>query len=442
MAAFLTCAMVLGGGGSPSPKAEILVQLSFVLAIIAWLWWAPRGDIGAHPIPRPLLWFGLTLVFVPLAQLVPLPPAIWHELPGRQLEIATLSLVGEENGWRALTISPPRTLAGLLALIPAVGVMWATAVLSSRDRQFVILTIAVLALIGTLLGALQLAGGPGAFQLYEKSHRGWLTAFHANRNAAADVLLVGSLALSAWLASKSMPVAIARHRTPMLVAAQCVLLIALILTGSRAGIVLVLPVLVIHWAMLKPTGLDLRGRVLLGGVASVLLLLLAVPYLLEGNMRLAGVAERFDATGDARIPLWADSWSAIEGFGIAGSGIGTFSNAFMPFESIEYLDAASPNRAHNDYLEFLLEAGLFAPLVLAGGVAVLICLARQAWRIAPHEHATQLFAIGTLVVIALHSIVDYPLRNMAIASIVGVAAGILAVARRRSEGREERDIEQ
>lgn len=432
--------MVFGGGGSPSPMAEIIVQSGFVAAVLGWVWWAQRAGQTPQAVPRQLLFFGLALIAVPAVQMVPLPPALWHALPGRELEMATLALIGEENSWRPLTISPPRTLAGLLALIPAVGVMWAVSVLDQRDRHFVVLTIAVVALAGTLLGALQLAGGPGAFQLYEKSHRGWLTAFHANRNAAADVFLIGSLALSAWFASNSMPSAILRRRTPILVAAQGVLLVALVLTGSRAGIALVLPVLAFQWAILKPAGLDIRGRVLLGGVASVLLLMLALPFILAGNVRLAGVAERFDASGDARYPLWADSWTAIQNFGVAGSGIGTFPNAFMPFESFVYLDAASPNRAHNDYLEFFLEAGLLAPVVLAAGAAVMVYLARRSWRMSPRDRAIQLFALGTVAIIALHSVVDYPLRNMAIACIGGIAAGLLAATRARSEGHEGREF--
>lgn len=412
------------------------MQMAFAGSVLAWVWWAPRGETEPRALSRPLLWFGLVLIAIPAVQLFPLPPAIWHNLPGRQQEIATLALIGQENSWRPLTISTPLTLAGLLALIPAVGAMWAAAVLPSRDRHFLLLVVALVAVAGTLLGALQLAGGPGSFQLYEKSHRGWLTAFHANRNAAADVLLIGSLALSAWFAARTMPPEIVRRRTPMLVAVQGLLLVALILTGSRAGIALVLVVLAFQWALLKPAGLDLRGRVLIGGVATVLVFLLTLPLILAGNVRLAGVAQRFDATGDARIPLWIDSWTAIGNYGFAGSGIGGFPNAFMPYESIEYLDAGFPNRAHNDYLEFLLEAGVIAPLALAFGATVLIRLAQRSWRHRQSDYSVQFFALGSLAVIALHSVVDYPLRNMAVACLAGVAAGMLAPARTRSEGRE------
>lgn len=46
--------MVLGGGGSPSPKAEIIVQLGFVAALGAWLWWAPQhGFAQLNDIPKP-----------------------------------------------------------------------------------------------------------------------------------------------------------------------------------------------------------------------------------------------------------------------------------------------------------------------------------------------------------------------------------------------------
>ena len=430
--------MVLGGGGSPSPKAEIIVQLGFVAALSAWLWWAPKhGFAQLNDIPKPLIWLGAALLALPLIQLVPLPPAIWQALPGRDFQQASLGLVGAQDSWRPLSISPPRTLAALLALVPAVALMWAAASLPSRDRRFVILAIAAVSVAGAALGALQLAGGDGAFQLYELSHRGWLTAFHANRNAAVDVLLIGSLALSAWFAGKSMPGPVARRRIPILLAGQGVLLLAAVLTGSRMGIVLILPVLAINAMILKSVGMGKMLDIALRAAAVLVAAMLALPWLLSGNARLAEVASRFDVAGDARILLWRDTVSAIEAFFPVGSGIGTFPVAFGPYESFESLSPASINRAHNDYLEFLLEAGLLAPVLIALGACALFAAGRKAWRECPWDRAPQIFALGTLAVIALHSFVDYPLRNMAIACLAGVAAGLLSATRQSSEARRE-----
>ena len=43
VACFTACAMVFGGGGSPSPMAEIIVQSGFVAAVLGWVWWAQRA---------------------------------------------------------------------------------------------------------------------------------------------------------------------------------------------------------------------------------------------------------------------------------------------------------------------------------------------------------------------------------------------------------------
>lgn len=424
--------MVLGGGGSPSPIAELLVQLAFVAALLAWIWMSRANE----PVSLPLFWFGLMLLGLPILQLIPLPPEVWRSLPGRELQAATLALIGEDHSWRPLSISPPLTFAGLLAIAPAVGTMWAVSTLHRGDRRFLLAAVAVVTLAGAALGALQIASGPEAFRLYEKSHRGWLTAFHANRNAAADVLLIGSMALTTfYMATRNLM----RRLAALVLSAQAVLLIALLLTGSRAGIALLLVTLVFHWQIVKQGGVSAGAKRLWAAVMAVLAGLIALPLLFVGNTQLARVAGRFDVTGDARIPLWEDTLAAIDAFGWAGSGIGTFTNAFMPYESLAYLDAASPNRAHNDYLELLLEAGVLAPILLVGGAVLIVVAAQSAWRLSPRDHAIHLFASGGLAVIALHSIVDYPLRNMAIACLAGALAGLLSPSTDGSRGRDKQD---
>ena len=437
VAGFLVCAMVLGGGGSPDPVPELLVQLAFVAATLLWLWWPRSGEHLAGPAPAPLILLAALLLALPVLQLIPLPPAIWQALPMRELETASLDLVGEADSWRAWSISPPRTFAALCALIPAIGIMLAVSRLGGRDRRVLLVAIVLVALAGAALGALQMAGGPDAFRLYPKTHRGWLTAFHANRNAAADVLLIGSLALSALYASLRSRSRLPRHGLPLLCAAQAVFVVAIVLTGSRAGIALLVLTVPLHWILLRPRTESARAWWSVPAIGVGALLLVLLPLAISENARLSRVAERFDVTGDARLPLWQDVMSATHGFWPAGSGIGTFSQAFQPFETIEHLGPFFPNRAHNDYLEFVIEAGVLAPILLIIGLLILARMARRAWTMSPQDHAVQIFALGTLGIIALHSLVDYPLRNMAIACLAGVAAGLLSArSRDRREGRE------
>ena len=436
--AYVAVALVLGGGGSPSPAAEVTVQLCFGAAVLAWMW-VPlrRGDLV--PVPLRLLALGLAILALPVVQLIPLPPAMWQTLPGRELEVRSLALVGAEQTWQPLSISPPATLAALLVMVPAVGAMWGAASLPAKDRRALLAAIAAITVGGAILGTLQVVGGPGAFQFYEKSHRGWLTAFHANRNAAADALLIGSLALSAWFAGRRSRRPVSGEGGALVALLLALLALAVVMTGSRTGMALLVPVMLANlWLMAGRGGMQLSRRAF-GIAILVACAVVGLLALIASNPRLAAALARFDAVGDARTALWHDTLTALSAWYPAGSGMGTFVNAFLPFERAAVLDPFFPNRAHNDYLEFMVEAGVLAPLYLLAGAAALGSLAVQGWRAATPPRAVAVFANGTLLVIALHAIVDYPLRNMAIACLAGVAAGLLSAPPDNRRGRREKD---
>lgn len=437
LAGFLACALAFGGGGSPSAAAEIIVQLSFALGVAVWIFW-PGSESRDLVLPhRGLITLAGLLLALPVMQLVPLPPAIWQAFPGRETLAAAFQAVDGERPWWPISVAPFSTLAALLAMIPVAGAMLAVGTLAPRDRRFLLAVTGALALAGAVLGVLQLSGGGHRFRLYQISHDLWLTGFHASRNSAADALLIGMLALTAWFASGSHRRPLQRGDIGLLALCQTFLFAALVFTGSRAGIALMVPVLLLQFAMLRAAGI---ARSLSNGMASaagLFALVVAAAAALSHNARVAEVLARFDATRDSRIDLWHDTLTAIGTYWPVGSGLGTFTRTFLPVERLAMIDDQFPNRAHNDFLEFLLEAGMLAPLVLVAGTLVLANMAHKAWRTAPAERPITLFALGTFVVIALHSLVDYPLRNMALAVVAGVAAGLLgAIAREGREGRE------
>ncbi len=129
-------------------------------------------------------------------QLVPLPPQIWTALPGRETQRAALQLVDAGTSWQPLSTSPSRTLASLLSLGPPLLVFAMAGAMDARQRRWLIATVAAMALLSALFGALQLAGGPNAVRLYAASNPMVVTGFQANRNAEVDLLLIGLLALA------------------------------------------------------------------------------------------------------------------------------------------------------------------------------------------------------------------------------------------------------
>ena len=424
LAIWIALSMVLGGGGSPNPASELVLQLSCAALLVVYVFL--EKDTPTHQtFSRSIMTICALAVAIPLVQLIPLPAAIWHNLPGRDAMRDALALIDEDMSWRAFSIAPHLTLAGLLAILPpaVLAILVARQPVAVRTRLLGI--IAFIALASITLGGLQIADGGTAFRLYPDAHLQWLTGFHANRNAAADVLLIGAMASACWWASQ------AKRTAPVLLLVVALLLFAIgvIATGSRAGIVL-LPVAGVGTAILLSLHALVKPGRAVGACASLLTFVSAILlWLSYTNTRIATVAARFSAAGDARFDLWRDSWTAMRAYWPWGTGIGTFVPAFLPHERIETIDATMPNRAHNDYLELAIEAGLPGLLILAVIAVLVIRLALLAWKNPRVPRAHTIFALQTFIVIALHALVDYPLRNMAIASLAGVALGLLSPPR-------------
>lgn len=421
--AAIVAAFVLGGGGSPSPSTELVLQLFVGLAALAWLWLLDPLRVPAGPWPWLL---AAVITIVPLLQLIPLPPAIWASLPGRTSEVAALSLIGEEGAWRPLTTSPPRTLASLLSLAPPFLLMLGTGALSVRERGKVIGAIAVMAVVSSLFGALQLAAGATDLRLYNYTNPYVVTGFQAYRNAEADILLIGILGI-AFIASRTRRDRTGRRggsRGYWLVSGALLVTLATLMTASRGGILLLAPTLLAAWAIYSIGSQKPWRRQLFAGVAGLAVVATAGVLLVQHNSAVKAVAARFEVTKDARTDIWHDTVFAIEQYWPLGSGMGTFVPSFIAQEPLDSVDPSVPNRAHNDYLELALEAGVPGMVAFAVAALLALFLALRAWRQRPGDRSQLLFGLCALLVIAVHSLVDYPMRSMSLACIAGAAVGL------------------
>lgn len=421
-AALLAVLLIAGGGGSPAPLSELICELAAVLAVASAL----LLDPDPAPTPRAAVAIAALLVIPPLLQLVPLPPALWQALPARAVAAEALGLAGQSNAWQPLSIAPHRTLASLLSLGPPLAVLWLTSRLDANGVRLVLRVVAAVTLLGVLVGAAQLAtAGSGWLDFYRSQGPGEVfKAFHANRNSAADILLVGIVALCAVRGDLRVDSPTAADLA--LAALVALLLLALFLTGSRTGMALAPIALGCGWLALGRTiVLTWRGA----GLALVALCLLAVgAWLVVGDAPAAArVVARFQLSGEFRPELWRDAWHALWRFWPLGSGLGTFDPAFLPSERLEVLDPLFPNRAHNELLELAIEGGvvlLATWALLAAITARRLALALRAPGLLPRRYAW--FAASTFAVAGLHSLVDYPFRSMAMAALVALGAGLVA----------------
>jgi O-antigen ligase len=434
--ALVVVAMVFGGGGTLNPQTEMILEVA-TAALLLVIFVAPDTSAGLPPVPVGAWLAATPLVLLFLAQLVPLPPSIWRILPGREIEAAALDLIGAGSAWMPLTVEPPETFASLLGTLAPIATMLYISRLDLQGRSGVALAVALVAIASIALGALQIVRfAGGTWSLYQLYSDGWLGGFQSNRNAQADVLQIGMLATATASLVRVRRLEFGRLNMPVVFGVIIVMAISVLMTGSRAGIAL-LPitfafVVAILWPRLKR-----KVRFLRLWIAGTVTTIAIAGYGLSRSAAIQTAIGRFGDDTGGRWGFWMDTLLAIRKTWPAGTGIGTFLNAYLAIERLELVNPLFVNRAHNDWLEWTLECGPVGWLAIIVTFVVLVWLARASWRQAaavqhdPIQRAQILFSIGTLVIIGLHALVDYPTRAMSLATIMGVAVAFLTPVSQR-----------
>ncbi|MDP6438270.1 MAG: O-antigen ligase family protein [Candidatus Brocadiia bacterium] len=126
-----------------------------------------------------------------------------------------------------------------------------------------------------------------------------------------------------------------------------------------------------------------------------------------------------------RWRIYSDAGRMSLRFPLLGTGAGTFLSVY-PFYRTLPTDAITVS-PHNEYLHVLVETGF-------GGLAILLLtmglIYRRVWRGLSDRHypfARGFLAggVGALLMVTLHSLVDFPMRSPAIAATMAVTAALL-----------------
>ena len=110
------------------------------------------------------------------------------------------------------------------------------------------------------------------------------------------------------------------------------------------------------------------------------------------------------------------TWTGIVEHWPWGSGLGSFVDLYPRYDTSEHVSPFFTNHAHNDFLELLLEGGIYFAVLFVFYLAVLLL----------NIPDTPLKRAALLAILALlaHSLVDYPLRTLGLATIFAVLNGI------------------
>lgn len=426
-AGFLVIALVLGGGGSPAPLPELILELLAVLFALIWLF-APIRGLDWQRIPWSAWMIAALVTAVPLLQLIPLPPIVWQNLPGRVVEVQALALIGAEDSWRTWSLAPSRTLSSFLSLGPPLLMLIVTSALDLSGRVMLLRSIMIVVLAMLFVGTLQLSAGAASPIHFYGATEQWLVGFQANHNSAADVLLIALMITPVVL--RDLVDRRILSANPGLVlgiagSVAAVLSLAVVLTASRMGMFLLpIPLLTNLWILRPWIRMSVRSSTY--GIIGLIILGSVGLLLWRENPTIVGILVRFDFSEELRPQLWRDGLYVAQKYFPFGVGMGDFVPALIADERLEVVWPSLPNRAHNDFIELACEAGMFGLLALS---AISLTLSRALWQKlrgrAGQPQTLAIFAGVGLTILSLHSLVDYPIRSMALACLAAVCAGLL-----------------
>lgn len=421
-------ALAAGGATRQGFVSDSIIQLASLPLLGLSIILASRRPASRETV-IPLV-IAAAVAFVPVLQLVPLPPKIWSALPGRDFVLASFVQAGMTPPWMPISLSPEATLRSLLSLAPPTAIFLAAAFLDLTSRYRLILALIVAAGLNVVLGLAQIVGGPDSpLRFYAFTNVLRPVGFFANTNHFSAVLYgampyIGAIAI--WLIRS-------RRADALVTVAWClmiyvVMMLGVSIAGSRAGLALaiVAGLGVIASAWIKRAASDappgaLKPWLFVGGTCAILMLLFFEPTritsLIDGSV-----------LRDARVGLAGTTWAAARSFTPFGSGFGTFMPIYLMFEDPKTATSESANRAHNDPLELWLEAGVPVAAVMLALLAWFVVVSVRIWRGRNDDYlALMLERASTIVIalLALHSFVDYPLRTTALACVFALACGNL-----------------
>ena len=449
-------ALLLGGGTHPGFLGDVIIQLvSILLLLVALSRLVSTPDLR-FPWTDVALW--LAIVLVPLVQLVPVAPSVWLHFPDAALRREAFQLTGHELEWRPISLVPESTVLSMLSLVTPAAVFFGGRLLSPSQRRTTLAAVLVVATISVFLGLAQVAGGPdSSLRFYAVTNTIDAVGFFANRNHYAALLYVCIVITGMLAFDAGMEIFLTRsrlNRDPkrlivfgVYLTLAFLLAVAQIITRSRAGILLTALGLigVAILGSIDPRNKWRKGSLAVMAVLGILVVIFAFQF---GYSRFAD-RMTFAAIRETRVTTAKNSTEAVERFFPTGSGIGTFKYVYSTIEKPDDLIFYTfVNEAHDDYIQVIEEAGVL------GGLVLLMCFAwlgTRVFEISPRSPA-RATAIDTTVkratalsilLLLLHSMVDYPLRTSALMSLMAVfcafqAAPLIESGAANSNGRQPR----
>jgi hypothetical protein len=331
----------------------------------------------------------------------------------------------------SISVNRDLTTLALLRLITAASVFW-IALQLCRDASragFLLWSIAAISCAYAAYGLLAFALTPGSVLWFEGFSRGFVTSTFINHNSFAAYAGMGFIAICGLilrLYRHEFPavggsirfriaafIEVTGQKAAALLGGAFVILVALLLSGSRGGIVstalglFVLGVLTLR--LRKQRSVEQRGAIIVLGA-----LLVAAAFLVFGDVFVEKITQGgfYD---EGRMAAYKITLGSIFDAHLLGYGYGTFVDVFPMFRDQSVSTFGIWEMAHNTYLEVFQGLGVIFGSMLVASVVLLVlrCVkgaaTRQENEMIPCVAASVAFLLG------VHSLVDFSLQMQAIA---------------------------
>ena len=428
--------------GSNRPWASDLFALLTGALLAAMLWIERRNDPFAGMAPRKRLWLaaGLFTVVViwSFLQVVPWLPESWHH----PIWFEAASVLGTVKG--SISIDPGVFPEALVRMVAYAG-CFVLAFVAARKVETTRKMVAALALGGVayaLYGIAVQSAGSDTILWYKKwAYEGFLTSTFVNKNSYAAYAGLGLLCCITMLIQKFRNftprdhilarqsrfvafIASLRIRDYTFILLPVILLAALAMTGSRAGVASTIIGGTVYLLSLAVNQRWQAGRWMTLFALGILVFVGFVS--MGGDALLVRVDSR--ALGDdanTRLAAYELTTQAIRDNPWFGFGLGTFDSAFRL-----YRDSSLPlwfHHAHNDYLEMIMDLGIPAAILLFAAIGLVVSCSVSGVRKRRKDAIYPALALGATGLLGTHAFVDFSLHIPAIAAtyatLLGIGAG-------------------
>lgn len=428
LSGFLLLIFLTGGSSRSDVQSLVILGPISVLVCGVGLVMLPLSQL----LERKWLFAGFLVIFITLIFYnFYVPHDIRQQITGVELPQLADRASDQSFTWRHLTASASNTWASMISLVTPLAVVILAIQLTRRDLFRTVFVVALLGALSGFLGVLQAAeGGDSTFYLYNITNNGSAVGLFANRNHAALFLACLGPILAFYAASTGGRAAYQQRRRYFAGAMLITLVPLILVTGSRSGLLVFLIGTIVAALLYRTCGVEQRADKAKGAVPKgayiVGALFISVGFLTYFFARAASLERLFFETQstELRQDFWTVSLNLFWQYLPLGSGPGSFANVYRIVEPLHLLNHTYVNRAHNDWIETAVTFGVVG---IAGLLIACVLFTIRNWtvwrKMDGRRRSVAISRLGgvILLLIALASVTDYPLRTPAMMSLFGLS---------------------